>query len=180
MNFENFKAVVLDFKLFYLVENQFELIIKFMFGLSNPEIFETLKEIYPNISKATQHLKLLKLIAITILQKRLPEITSFSDHLRVCCWAYKIQDPEFCKKLSESFNCVLKLCLANSDLLSNDILSLCYVIKAFKTKLRIHLLSFHRSSYNKPSIFINLLHLFCKEMDLILKDSSNIMVIILT
>ena len=77
MNFENFKAIVPDFKLFNLIDNRFEMIIKFMFGLSNPETFETLKEIYPNISKATQHLKPLKDLAITILQKRSPENTDY-------------------------------------------------------------------------------------------------------
>ena len=180
MNFENFNAIIPDFNLFKLIDNRFEMIIKFMFGLSNPETFKTLKKIYPNISKATQHLKPLKDLAITILRKRSPENTTFSDYLRVCCWAYEIQDPEFCKKLVKSFKGVIKLSLTNTDLLSNDILSLCYVIKVAKTKLHIHLSSFHRSSYNKPSIFINLLHLFCKEMESILKDSSNIMVIILT
>ena len=88
MTFTKFKAIFSDSSQFKLINNRLEMISKFMFGLSNPQTFETLTEIYPNISKPTQHIKMLKNLAIDTI----PRYSSFHNYTStcksVCCWGY--------------------------------------------------------------------------------------------
>ena len=188
MKFTEFKAIFSDFSQFKLTDNRLEMISKFMFGLSNLETFETLKEIYPNISKPTQHISLLKDLAtdnISATNKK-GSFDDTSTYSIVCCWGYETQDPKFCRILAESLPKELYFNITDSDLLSSDILSLCYVLKERKTNLRIHFgqrskhfVTEFTDSYfmPKPSLnFKNLLRLFCKEMESILAGSSNVQV----
>ena len=131
MNFTEFKAIFSDSRQFKLTDYRLEMISKFMFGLSNPETFEALKEIYPNISKPTQHIKLLKDLTIDTISSTIKK-PSFDDTLTfssVCCWGYETQDPKFCEILAESLPNELYFDITNPYLLSSDILSFCYVIK---------------------------------------------------
>ena len=172
MNFKEFKTTFFDSSHFNLTDNRFEMISKFMFGLSNPEIFKMLKEVHPNISEPTQHIELLKNLAtdtaLSILQK---ESYIFTPPLlvSVCCWTYEAQDPEFSEKVAESLK---NLGFDLVDFLPYDILSLCYVIKARKTNLKLSIQPGYLSGLKN-------LRLFCKEMESILTDSSNITVIVL-
>ena len=167
---------------FRLTDNRFEMITKFMFGLSNSQTSETLKEIYPNISKSTTNMKRLQDLARGIASKE-NVFFGHSNFNSVFMWTYKtqMQDPKFCENLSESLPKTVDFIL--SDLQASDVLSFCYVIKTEilcddyewrKTilKLNVRPLSFE-------SNFKKILYLFCKEMEPILKDSSNIKVIIL-
>ena len=184
MKFTKFKAIFSDSSQFKLTNNRLEMISKFMFGLSNPETFETLKGIYPNISKPTQHIKRLKDLAIDTISSTIkePSFHNVSTYSSVCCWGYETQDLKFCEILAESLPNKIELNIDEPFLLSSDILSFCYVIKERKTNLRI---SFgpRRSPPHLRSIIMEftqsqkkLLHLWCKEMESILADSSNIQV----
>ena len=171
MKFTEFKAIFSDSNQSILNDKRFEMINKFMFGLSNPQTFETLKEIYPNISKPTQHIKVLKNRATRIVSTI--SVEESSDNLaRVCCWAYESQDSKFCKKLASKIPNTLELYI--DELLPSDVLSFCWVMKARKTNLDLNIY-FEAAS----SDFKNFLDFFCKEIELILKDLSNIKVIVL-
>ena len=168
MNFIKFHSTFFKpLSQFSLTDNRFEMITKFMFGLSNPQTFETLKEIYPNISEPIKRLKRLQNLATTIASKK--------NYQTVCKWAYEMQNPKFCEKLAESLPKTLKLDI-NHFFQPSDVLSFCYVIKTRKTILKLNIF-FSSTFYVLMSL--NSLHRFCKEMKLILKDSSNIKVIIL-
>ena len=91
--------------------------------------------------------------------------------------------------LAESLPNVLFFHIGYPDLLSSDILSLCYVLKERKTNLRIYYdrwnkgwftiptKTFRKFGISEPSLNLNnLLHLLCKEMEPILADSVNIQV----
>ena len=177
MNNTEFKSEFFNSTQFSLTDNRFEMIGKFMFGLSNPETFETLKEVYKsNISKQNERMKLLKDLA-THTASTISNKNPYSDTpmlVRVCCWAYETQDPEFCEKVAESFLGNLKLHLP--DFLPSDILSFCYVIQARKENLVLIVRYSQLYSFDLRS---NLLRVFCKEMESILRNSSSIMVIVL-
>ena len=180
MEFTEFTAKFSYFSQFKLTDNWFEMIGKFMFGLSNPKTFEVLKKIDSNISKPTEHIKVLKDLATsTIKEPSIDHILTF----RICCWGYETQDPKFYEILAKSLSNELLVHIDDSDLLLSDILSLCYVLKERKTNLRIHFCPrgdpVYRASVGRfsPSLnFKNFLCLFCKEMESILADSSNIQV----
>ena len=169
-----FKATFSYFNDLILTDNRLEVIIKFMFGLSNSETFQTLKEIYPKISQPTHRIKLLKNLALAILQNEPFSGNLSTIYVRVCCWAYEIQDSKFCKELSESFDTAEELRLDISDLLPCDILSLCHVIKTRKTHLSLFIFQLLELSSKKT------LQFFCKEMESILYDLSKIKVITIT
>ena len=175
MKLIEFKATFSDSNPFILTNNRFELISKFMFGLCNPETFKTLKEIYANISKPIQHIKLLKDLATNIASTNSKEIPfdDTSTYLRVCCWVYETQDPKFCEILAKSLPSKLKLNI--DDLLLSDILSLCYVIKKRKKILIISIDQFHLR-LSSTFDYRNHLQLICREMNGILTDSPNIQV----
>ena len=172
MDFSEFQAIFFDSNRFSLTNNQFKITTKFMFGLFNTQTIEILREIYPNISEPTEHIKLLTEFA-TDFASTIPEEEDFlkikSTLARVCCWAYETQDPEFYEKVAESFPPNLHLFL-DDDLLASDIFPLCFVIKARKKMLKLNFLL--RSSIN----YIKNLQLFSKEMESILKNSSHIKV----
>ena len=172
MNFSKFEATFFYANQFSLANNRFEMITKFMFGLFNSETIETLKKIFPNISKPTEHIKRLTEFA-TDFASTIPEekelLKKNSTLLCVCCWAYETQDPKVFEKVAESFPLNLHLFL-NNDLLTRDIIPLCNVIKARKKilKLRIVLISSINLIKNQQLLF--------KEMESILKNSSHIKV----
>ena len=176
MDFSEFEATFFDSKIIFLTENRLEMISKFMFGLFNCKTFEIMKKIYPKISKPYQHMKRLTdfatTIAATIFNRR--SLDNFLDILRICCWAYEIQDPEFCEKLAENFPEILYLYF-DDDLLASDILSLCYVIKKRKKILKLWINMGILT--DRPDFVKKLLHLFCKEMEYILGNLSHIKVI---
>ena len=174
MKFTKFKAIFSDSNQFILTSNRFEMISKFMFGLSNPETFETLKEIYPNISIPVQRIKLLKDFA-TYIASTIPKKTSLMNaltYIRVCCWGYETQDPKFCEILAENLSNELFFNIADPNLLFSDVLSLCFVIKERKANLRISITQIN-SFFSESR---NLLRLFCREMEYILTNLSNIKV----
>ena len=178
MNFIKFYIIFFSpFGQFRLTDNQFEMITKFMFGLSNSQTFETLKEIYPSISKPTKRIKWLQDLATAGTASIHSTVFRISDVPHVFCWAYEMQDSKFCEKLAESLPKTLFLTINNiNDLLPSDILSFCFVLKARKTILELSIkLRPLFSEANSP----NSLHIFCKEMESILNDLSNIKVIIL-
>ena len=170
------------FRQFRLTDNRFEMITKFMFGLSNPKTFETLKEIYPSISEPTKRLKRLQDLATSIASKSRDSIFDRLDDSvfisqTVCEWAYEMQDPKFCEKLAESLPKTLSVKI-NDFFQSSDYLSFFYVIRTRKTILKLDIwFSSYFISCEPNSL--NVLHLFFKEMELLLKDWSNIKVIIL-
>ena len=173
MNFFEFEATFFDSNQFSLINNQFEMITKFMFGLFNSQTIETLRKIYPNISKPTNHMKRLTEFA-TDFASTVPEegnrfLKNKSTLVRVCCWAYETQDTEFCEKVAKSFPLNLRIFL-DDDLLTSDILPLCYVIKARKKMLKLKILLTLNINIMKN------LQLFCKEMESIFKNSSHIKV----
>ena len=173
MNFTEFKTTFFDSNQFSWTTNQFEMIFKFMFGLPNSETFKILKENYPNISEPNPHIELLKDRAINIASTTLKKESWYHTPpllISLCSWAYETQDLKFCENIAESFPKDLTFNLV--DCLPCDILSLCYVIKARKTNLVLKI----KSEY---SFGLRNLQLFCKEMKSILKDSSNIVVIVL-
>ena len=173
MDISEFETTFFDSYQFILTNNRFEMITKFMFGLSNSQTIEILRKIYPSISKPTDHMKRLTEFAADIVSTVSEEENRFlknkSTLAHVCCWAYETQDPEFYEKVAESFPLNLHLFL-DDDLLISDILPLCYVIKARKKMLKLKILL----TLNINSIKI--LQLFSKEMESILKNSSHIKV----
>ena len=177
MKFTKFKAIFCDSNRSILNDNRFEMISKFMFGLSNSETFKTLESMYPSISKPTEHLDLLKDFGINTIQGWSSMFDDTSTYSIVCCWGYETQDPQFCRLLAESLPKELFFYCDNIDTLSSDILSLCYVLKERKTNLRICLTntSLIFLVYSPP-IFPRLLRLFCENMESILADSSIIQV----
>ena len=178
MNYVEFYSTFLSpFRQFRLTDNRFEMITKFMFGLSNSQTFETLKEIYPNISKPSKKMKQIQKLATDIASICSAEVLSRnSNFLRVCMWAYEMQDPEFCEKLAESLPKTLSLSIYG--LHPDDVLPFCYLIKARKSILELSIKLCSLVFIIKLSTR-NFLHLFCQEMESILKDSSNIKVIII-
>ena len=162
-----------SFRQFHLTDNRFEMITKFMFGLSNSKTFKTLKKIYPNISEPIERLKRLQNLATSIASKK-TELFGDSNYQTVCNWAYEMQNPKFCEKLAESLPQTLELDIDNF-FQPSDVLSFCYVIKTRKTILKLNIFT-SSTFYELKSL--NSCYLFFKEMELILKDWSNIKVII--
>ena len=162
------------FRQFRLTDNRFEMITKFMFGLSHAHTFDSLKEVYPKISKPIKNMKRLQDLATSIASVHPAKLLSgTSEFQRVCCWAYETQDLKFGEKLAESLPKTLTFHITH--LQPSDILSFCYVIKARKTVLDLFF-QWQGSSFKQSSDFRNSLHLFCKEMESILKDLSSIKV----
>ena len=175
MNFIKFYLTFFSpFKDFCQTDNRFEMITKFMFGLSNPQTFETLKEIYPSISKPTKRTKWLQDLATAEIASIRSPISLFrsSDFQPACIWAYESQDPKFSETLAESLLKTLQVNI-NNLLLPSDVLSLCYVVKARKSILELDFMFDVFISFSAPSTK-NCVNLLRKEMDSILDDSSNI------
>ena len=173
MSFPEFEATFCDSNQFSLADNRFEMISTFMFGLFNLETIEILKEIYPDTFRLNKHMKRLTDFttdSVSTMSEAAGSRTNNLTFLRVCRWAYETQNLEFCEKLAESFPLNFDL-FFDDDLLASDILPLCYVIKARKKILELRIFA---SSSNINAI--KNLHLFCKEMECILKNSSHIKV----
>ena len=190
MDFSVFSKTFFNCNQLSLYNNRFEMITKFMFGLFNPKTFEILKEIYPNISKPTKHMKQLTkfatTIASTITEKTSPDQYSNLDH--VCLWAYETQDPEFCEKLAASLPETLTFKFDSKIRATDNLLLYCYVIKARKKITKLSIEPLQKNSYFATYVLLNRMRevifniedylLFCKEMESIITKSALIKVTI--
>ena len=119
-----------------LTEGSWEMVAKFLFGLCNTAAVSCLKEKFPNLfSKASDKTNLICEFALRKMPDRFSNPTHyFRDILRVCTWAYELNDNNFAEQIAKRLK---KEITITGTIIPSDITPFCYVLRQRKVAISI-------------------------------------------